>query len=123
MQHLFFPVPPAATCGEARSTDQTTREAWAGGHQPGPPGCQKVAHRSPYEGNHCELTGLCVLASKCRLRSCVFKATINDTRDFTKESLMQVTETVNIKMDESKIFLCDYCERKHVKLMVFFVDV
>lgn len=41
---------------KARSTNQATWEAWAGGPQPGPAGCPRLAQSSSHEGDHCELT-------------------------------------------------------------------
>lgn len=49
-------APPVAAGGQARSTNQAAREARAGGHQPGPAGCPRVAQRSPHERDDCELT-------------------------------------------------------------------
>lgn len=53
---IFNLFPSLATGGEARSADQATWETRAGGHQPGPAGCQRVAQSPSHERDYCELT-------------------------------------------------------------------
>lgn len=45
---------------QARSTHQAAREAWPGGHRPGPAGCPRVAQSPPHERDHCESTAICL---------------------------------------------------------------
>lgn len=56
---------PLAAGGEARPADKATREAGAGGHQPGPARRQRVAQSPTHERDHCELTLSICLPVRC----------------------------------------------------------